>query len=89
MQDHERLILQIKQLTKKIAKQEKLIKKYKQLAKMVQEAETWEFHIYDQIPDDTWIALDQEDYEEMMKVLSQLDEMQPWKKTLEKRKGRV
>lgn len=75
-------------LQKTIERQKQLIKKYKNLAKAVHEAETWEFTIYDELPDDHWIAISKQSYEEMMKALSELDELQPWKTTIEKRLGR-
>lgn len=89
MANEERLTLRINQLTKKIEELEKTNKKYKQLAKVVHQAETWEFGIYDDIPDDSWIAINLEDYEKIMDSLSELDELEPWKTTIEKRIGRV
>ena len=81
-------MLQVENLKRKIEQQKNIIKKYKHLAKVVHEAETWEFGIYDEFPDDNWIALSQKSYEEIMHALSELDELQPWKSTIEKRLGR-
>jgi len=83
------LLIKVENLERKVERQEKLIEKYKFFAKSVQEAEVWEYGIYDEIPDDTWIALDHQDYMEIMKALSDVDKIQPWKSTLERRLGRV
>ncbi|RST77195.1 hypothetical protein D4T97_001475 [Siminovitchia acidinfaciens] len=88
MEESERLlVLQVKELSRKVEQQEKLIEKYRILAKVVQEAEIWDYSIYDEVPDDTWVALDQTGYERMKQVLSELDELQPWKTSIEKRLG--
>lgn len=83
------LLLKVKKLERKIERQEKLIEKYKYFAKRVQDAEVWEYAIYDEIPDDTWIALDHENYIDIMKALADVDKLQPWKSTLERRMGSV
>ncbi|VEF46595.1 Uncharacterised protein [Bacillus freudenreichii] len=88
MEESERLlVLQVKELSRKVEQQEKLIEKYRSLAKVVQEAEIWDYSIYDEVPDDTWVALDQTGYEKMKQALSELDELQPWKTSIEKRLG--
>lgn len=89
LENKEALIYTIKELTEKNERQSKLIEKYRLLARIVHQAETWEYSIYDEVPDDTWIALDQQDYEKMKQALAELDELQPWKTTIEKRLGRV
>ncbi|WP_240374122.1 hypothetical protein [Bacillus piscicola] len=82
--DHS-LTLQLEKLTRKVEYQEKLIEKYKHLTACIYESETWDYSIYDEIPDDTWIALDKKDHEKIMKSLSELDEIRPWKSPIERR----
>ncbi|SDI25921.1 hypothetical protein SAMN05192534_1295 [Alteribacillus persepolensis] len=81
------LTLQLEELTRKVKIQDKMIEKYKYFVNVVYESETWEYSIYDEIPDDTWIALDKRDYEKIMQALAELDEIRPWKMPLEKRLG--
>lgn len=88
MKNEEKLMLEINSLRKRIEKLEDSLNKYRHLAKTVQSAETLEFDIYEQELDDTWIAVSKDDYENMMKALAELDELEPWKMTLEKRLGR-
>ena len=83
------LLVKVENLERKVEQQEKLIEKYKYFAKRVQDAEVWEYAIYEEIPDDTWIAVDHKNYMEIMKALSDVDKLQPWKSTLERRLGRV
>lgn len=88
-ENNEAFVYTIKDLTQKNERQSKLIEKYRHLVKIVQQAEIWEYSIYDEVPDDTWVALDQQDYEKMKQALAELDELHPWKTTIEKRLGGV
>lgn len=80
---------QMTELYKKVERQEEKLKKYQSLASIVQEADVWEYSIYNEIPDDSWVALDRRDYMKILQALSELDELRPWKSTIEKRLGRV
>lgn len=61
------------------------LEKYQRLAKAVQEADFWDFSLYDVVPDENWVAVERDDYKKMMAILAELDETRPWKFTIEKR----
>lgn len=61
------------------------LSKYQKLASVVTDAEVWDYFVYDEIPDENWLAIDRKDYDLMLQYVHQLDQYKPWKSSMEKR----
>lgn len=84
-EDQELLKKIISELKKENEQLKATMAKYRRLAKVVQEADFWDFSLYETVPDDTWVAIDRRDYQKILAMLGQLDETRPWESTIEKR----
>ncbi|WP_394232043.1 hypothetical protein [Niallia oryzisoli] len=63
----------------------KELSKYKSLASAVIDAEFWDYSVYEELPDDSWVAIDRKDYDRIMQCIHQIDQIKPWKSSMEKR----
>ncbi|WP_338448164.1 hypothetical protein R4Z09_18200 [Niallia oryzisoli] len=61
------------------------LSKYENLTSALLGAEVWDYSVYEEIPDDNWLAIDRQDYELIMKHIHGLVRMKPWKSSMEKR----
>lgn len=68
-----------------IALLKKELSKYENLASAVIHAEFWDYAVYEELPDDGWVAIDRKDYDRIMQCIHQFDQIKPWKSSMEKR----
>lgn len=61
------------------------LSKYQKLASTLIDAEIWDYSVYEEIPDEKWVAIDRNDYDLILQYLHQLDQCKPWKSSMEKR----
>ena len=61
------------------------LNKYQKLASVVIDAEVWDYSVYEEIPNENWIAIDRKDYDLILQYVHQLDQCKPWKSSMEKR----
>lgn len=57
------------------------------LAEVVRQASVWDHVVYDETPDDQWLAIDREDYSLILDTLATVDAWDPWGQPLERRLG--
>ncbi|KAA9026984.1 hypothetical protein [Niallia endozanthoxylica] len=74
-----------KELLQEIQALKEELSKYEQLTSAVLGAEVWDYSIYEEIPDDDWLAIDRQDFEQIMQHIHGLVRMKPWKSSMEKR----
>lgn len=58
---------------------------YEELARTIERAETWDYTLYDQLPDDRWVAIDRRDLWAVLQRLASVDRWAPWRGRLEAR----
>lgn len=59
------------------------------LVEAVRQANVWDHLVYDATPGGQWLAIDREDYEEILDVLAGVDTWDPWGQPLERRLGEL
>lgn len=74
-----------KELLKEIQLLKEEISKYENLASAVLGAEVWDYSVYEEIPDDHWLAIDRQHYELIKQNMHGLVRLKPWKSSMEKR----
>lgn len=80
---------EIDRLRQKVRRLERSIARYESLAEAAQRARIWDYAVYEQVPNDEWLAIDREDCERMVRALGQTDRWRPWRVLLERRLGPV
>jgi len=74
-----------KELLQEIKRLKEELSQYEQLTSVVLEAEVWDYSVYEEIPDDNWLAIDRSAYEQIMQHIHGLVRIKPWKSSMEKR----
>ena len=49
------------------------------------QATLWDFTVYEQLPDPTWVAIDRETAGRLLLSLEDVDDWRPWRSTIERR----
>lgn len=49
------------------------------------QATLWDFTVYEQLPDPTWVAIDRETADRLLLSLEDVDDWRPWRSTIERR----
>lgn len=49
------------------------------------QATLWDFTVYEQLPDPTWVAIDRDAADRILLSLEHVDNWRPWQTTLERR----
>jgi hypothetical protein len=65
------------------------IERFEDLADAVRQATVWDYSVYEEVPDDRWLAIDRDHYERMVDALASVDSWHPWSQPLERRLGDV
>lgn len=73
------------ELMEEIALLKKELSKYEHLASAVIKAEFWDYSVYEEQPDDSWVAIDRKDYDRILQSIHFIDQVKPWKSSMEKR----
>lgn len=51
----------------------------------LRQAAIWDFTIYEQLPDPSWVAIDREAVDRMLLAASEVDDWRPWQSIIERR----
>lgn len=51
----------------------------------VHQAMIWDFSVYEQCPDPSWLAIDREAADRLLLVTERVDDWRPWQSTIERR----
>lgn len=65
------------------------VERFQHLAETVREATVWDYTVYDDVPDERWLAIDRDHYEKVVDALAGVDSWEPWNRSLERRLGDV
>jgi hypothetical protein len=65
------------------------VDKLEQLADTVRQSTVWDYSVYDDVPDERWLAIDRDHYDQIIQALAAVDSWRPWERPLERRLGDV
>jgi hypothetical protein len=68
---------------------EKRLAKFEALADAVQRASIRDHNVYNEIPDEEWLAIDRDDTAAILAALAEIDRWKPWGTVMERRLGNV
>ncbi len=63
------------------------VDRLQELAEVAQQLHVWDHRVYDQTPDDQWLAIDRDDHSRLVDALARVDSWEPWAQPLERRLG--
>ena len=76
---------EVTELRRQLARAERGLRGLNELTEAVRRTQMWDFAVYDEIPDDEWLAVDRERYEDIIHLTTQFDRWNPWRTVIERR----
>jgi hypothetical protein len=65
------------------------VDKLERLAEEVRRSTVWDYSVYDDVPDERWLAIDRDHYEQIIDALAAVDSWRPWERPFERRLGDI
>ena len=72
------LVDEVRRLRRRVARLERVIER-------LQQAEVWDYSVYEQAPGPQWVAVNRKDLEDLYAAASDAGRWRPWKTIIERR----